>query len=128
MDTAWAHASEIAAAVCDGHTSAAAVVRAALARIAKHDRVLNAFTAVTAERALAKAAAIDAERARGRRLGGARRRAVRGQEFVRYRRAAYPCRLEDQPRLRAGCARRHRHRTPRSTRRRARGRAQHGRI
>src|SRR5215470_9097260 len=69
MDTAWAHASEIAAAVCDGRTSAAAVVRAALARIAKHDRVLNAFTAVTAERALAKAAAIDAERARGRRLG-----------------------------------------------------------
>src|SRR5262249_35367543 len=70
MDTAWAQASEIAAAVCDGRTSAVAVVRAALARIAKHDRVLNAFTAVTAERALAKAAALDAERARGRRLGG----------------------------------------------------------
>src|SRR5215470_15188655 len=69
MDTAWAHASEIAAAVCDGRASAAAVVRAALARVAKHDRVLNAFTAVTAQRALAKAAAIDAERARGRRLG-----------------------------------------------------------
>src|SRR5262245_49310102 len=65
MDTAWAHASEIAAAVCDGRASAAAVVRAALARVAKHDRVLNAFTAVTAQRALAKAAAIDAERARG---------------------------------------------------------------
>src|SRR5262249_5631933 len=63
MDTAWAHASESAAAVCDGRASAAAVVRAALARIAKHDRGLNAFTAVTAERALAKAAAIDAERA-----------------------------------------------------------------
>src|SRR5215813_2828086 len=57
MDTAWAHASEIAAAVCDGRTSAVAVVRAALARIAKHNRVLNAFTAVTEERALAKAAA-----------------------------------------------------------------------
>src|SRR5262245_20581029 len=69
MDAAWAHASEIATAVCDGRTSAAAIVRATLARIAKHDRVLNAFTAVTAERALAKAAAIDAERARGRRLG-----------------------------------------------------------
>src|SRR6478752_8156573 len=66
MDTAWAHASEIAAAVSDGRTSATAVVRAALARIAKHGRVLNA---VTAERALARAAAIDAERARGRRLG-----------------------------------------------------------
>src|SRR5258707_10312042 len=69
MDTAWAHARETAAAVSDGRTSATAVVRAALARIAKHDRVLNSFTAVTEERALAKAAAIDAERARGRRLG-----------------------------------------------------------
>src|SRR5437016_820927 len=69
MDTSWAHASEIAAAVSDGRTSATAVVGGALARIAKHDRVLNAFTAVTEERALAKAAAIDAERARGRRLG-----------------------------------------------------------
>ena len=69
MDTAWAHASEIAAAVSDGRTSATAVVDGALTRIAKHDRALNAFTAVTEERALAKAAAIDAERARGRRLG-----------------------------------------------------------
>jgi Asp-tRNA(Asn)/Glu-tRNA(Gln) amidotransferase A subunit family amidase len=69
MDAAWAHASEIAAAVSDGRTGATAVVRAALARIAKHDRALNAFTAVTEERALAKAAAVDAERAKGRRLG-----------------------------------------------------------
>src|SRR5499427_6810871 len=70
MNTAWAYASEIAAAVCNGRVSAVAVVRAALARIAKHDRVLNAFTAVTEERALAKAAALDAERAKGRRLAG----------------------------------------------------------
>src|SRR5215813_9247944 len=70
MDTAWAYASEIAAAVCNGRISAVAVVGAALARIAKHDRVLNAFTAVTEERALAKAAALDAERAKGRRLVG----------------------------------------------------------
>jgi 1-carboxybiuret hydrolase len=69
MNTAWAHASEIAAAVSDGRTSAAAVARAALARIADHDRVLNAFTALTEERALAEAAAIDAARANGRRLG-----------------------------------------------------------
>ena len=69
MDTAWAHASEIAAAVGDGRTSAAAVVDAALARIAKHDRVLNAFTAVVGARARAKAEAIDAERAKGRLLG-----------------------------------------------------------
>ena len=69
MDTAWAHASEIAAAVADGGTSAAAVVDAALARIAAHDRVLNEFTAVLEERARAKAAAIDAARAQGRALG-----------------------------------------------------------
>src|SRR6201987_5957539 len=69
MDIAWAHASEIAAAVSDGRASATAVVGGALARIAKHDRALNAFTAVTEGRGLAKAAAIDAERARGRRLG-----------------------------------------------------------
>ncbi|MGA7486627.1 MAG: amidase family protein, partial [Xanthobacteraceae bacterium] len=69
MDTAWAHASEIAAAVGDGRTSAAAVVGAALARIARDDRVLNAFTAVLAERAREKAASIDAERAQGRALG-----------------------------------------------------------
>ena len=68
MDTAWAHASQIAAAVGDGRTSAAAVVDAALARIAKHDRVLNAFTAVVEARARATAAAIDAERAKGRPL------------------------------------------------------------
>src|SRR5262249_35848912 len=69
MNTAWAYASEIAAAACNGRASAGAVARAALERMAKHDRVLNAFTAVTEERALAKAAALDAERARGRRLG-----------------------------------------------------------
>src|SRR5262252_9657145 len=69
MDTAWAHASEIAAAVVDGRTSASAVVRAALARIATDNPVLNAFTAVLEDRALAKARAIDAARLDGRPLG-----------------------------------------------------------
>jgi 1-carboxybiuret hydrolase len=69
MDLAWTHASEIAAAVRDGRTSAAVAVEAALSRIAARDRVLNAFTAVLAERACAKAAAIDAARAQGRALG-----------------------------------------------------------
>jgi AtzE family amidohydrolase len=69
MDTAWAHASEIAAAVRDGRTSATAVVRAALALIAAADPMLNAFTAVLEDRALAKARAIDAARAQGRPLG-----------------------------------------------------------
>src|SRR5919198_2666206 len=69
MDTAWTHASDIAAAVSDGRTSASAVVRAALARIAVDDTVLNAFTAVLEDRALAKARATDAARLDGRPLG-----------------------------------------------------------
>ena len=39
MDTGWATASEIAAAVADGRTSASAVTGAALARI-KRDRMV----------------------------------------------------------------------------------------
>ena len=65
----WASAAEIAAAVASGKTSALAVTEAALARIADRNKALNAFTAVTAERARAKARAIDADRAAGRPLG-----------------------------------------------------------
>ncbi len=65
----WASASEIAAAVASGEASATAVVEAALARIKTRDPLLNSFTAVTAERALAKAQAIDATRAGGKALG-----------------------------------------------------------
>jgi 1-carboxybiuret hydrolase len=65
----WSHASEIAAAVGGGRTSAGAVVGAALARIAELNPVLNAFTAVVEERALARAEAIDAALARGRAPG-----------------------------------------------------------
>ena len=86
MDSGWASAGEIAAAVAEGTTSAREVVAAALARI-ERDRVLNAFTAVVAERALARAEAIDAARKNGAGAGAARRRAVRGQEPVRRRRA-----------------------------------------
>jgi AtzE family amidohydrolase len=65
----WASAGEIAAAVAAGRATAAAVIEAALARIAARDRALNAFTAVVAERARARARAIDAARARGEPLG-----------------------------------------------------------
>ena len=66
MDLAWAQASEIAASVGEGRASAAAVVGAALARIAKFNPALNAFTDVLEERALEKAQAIDQARAKGR--------------------------------------------------------------
>ncbi len=68
MDTGWASASEIAAAVADGTASAREVVMAALGRV-ERDRVLNAFTAVTGERALARAEATDAARKSGQALG-----------------------------------------------------------
>jgi aspartyl-tRNA(Asn)/glutamyl-tRNA(Gln) amidotransferase subunit A len=61
----WATASEIAAAVASGATSATSVTEAALTRIATRDKVLNSFTAVMAERARAKAHAVDAARAAG---------------------------------------------------------------
>ena len=64
----WGGASEIATAVARGH-SALAIVEAALARIESRDRVLNAFTDVTAERALARARAIDQRRGGGGPLG-----------------------------------------------------------
>jgi 1-carboxybiuret hydrolase len=62
-------ASEIAQGVTGRKISALAVTEAALARIAKHNPVLNAFTDVTADRARAKARAIDAAVAVGKNAG-----------------------------------------------------------
>jgi AtzE family amidohydrolase len=59
-DFSWSTASDIARAVASGAASAASVTDAALARIAKLNPTLNAFTAVTADRARARAKAIDA--------------------------------------------------------------------
>ncbi len=59
-DGAWASAAEIAKAVASGRTSAATVVDATLARIDARNPALNAFTAVTAERARERACAVDA--------------------------------------------------------------------
>ena len=61
-NTRWSTAAQIAAAVNAGEVSASAVIDAALARIARLNPSLNAFTAVTAERARAKARALDATR------------------------------------------------------------------
>jgi AtzE family amidohydrolase len=69
IDPTSASAAEIARAVNYGETSAAEVVEATLFAIRARDPVLNCFTAVTDERAIARARAIDAERARNKPLG-----------------------------------------------------------
>jgi aspartyl-tRNA(Asn)/glutamyl-tRNA(Gln) amidotransferase subunit A len=62
-------AQAIAAAVKTGVVSALEIAQSTLKRIESHNRALGAFTDVTAGRALAKAAEIDAARARGKSLG-----------------------------------------------------------
>ena len=61
----WATAAEIASAVGEGRATAVATVEAALARIETRDGRYNSFTAITADRALAKARALDAAIAGG---------------------------------------------------------------
>jgi AtzE family amidohydrolase len=68
-DGDWLPASEIAKAVAARKVSALSVTDAALARIAQHDPLLNAFTDVVADRARAKARAIDAALAAGQAVG-----------------------------------------------------------
>ncbi|MBO4227598.1 AtzE family amidohydrolase [Bradyrhizobium neotropicale] len=62
-------AADIAQAVAARKLSALEATEAALARIAKYDSVLNAFTDVTADRARAKAKALDAAIAAGQDAG-----------------------------------------------------------
>jgi 1-carboxybiuret hydrolase len=62
-------AAEIARAVARREMSALSVTDAALARIAKRDPVLNSFTDVTANRARARARAVDAAVAAGQNAG-----------------------------------------------------------
>jgi aspartyl-tRNA(Asn)/glutamyl-tRNA(Gln) amidotransferase subunit A len=61
----FATAAEIAADVAAGRRSATEIVASALARIARLNPRLNAFTAVTADRARARAGAIDAGQVTG---------------------------------------------------------------
>jgi 1-carboxybiuret hydrolase len=65
----WASASEIAHTVRNRERSALSVTEAALARIKNLDKTLNAFTDVVAERARAKAIALDQARSQGHPLG-----------------------------------------------------------
>src|SRR5258707_1135568 len=69
VNTDGMSAEAIAQAVAARKISALEVTEAALARIAKHDEVLNSFTDVTADRARAKARAVDAAIAAGQKVG-----------------------------------------------------------
>src|SRR5690242_15111600 len=69
LDPAEMTATVIAQAVASRKLSALDVLEAVLARIGARDGVLNAFTDVTAERARAKARAIDAAIAAGQSVG-----------------------------------------------------------
>jgi len=69
IDPTSASAAEIARAVTKGELSAAEAIEATLVAIRMRDPVLNCFTAVTGERAGARARAIDQERARNKPLG-----------------------------------------------------------
>lgn len=62
-------AADIAQAVAGRKMSALDATEAALARIAKHDTVLNSFTDITADRARATARAVDAAIASGKSAG-----------------------------------------------------------
>ena len=66
---AWRSASDIAGAVASGQVSALDVAEAALAKITRHNPMLNAFTDVTADRARATARALDAAIAKGESVG-----------------------------------------------------------
>jgi aspartyl-tRNA(Asn)/glutamyl-tRNA(Gln) amidotransferase subunit A len=68
-DTGFETAGDIAAAVAARRRTAGEVVAAALDRIERDNERLNAFTAVTAERARARGAAIDAAIAEGLPVG-----------------------------------------------------------
>ncbi|MCW5744649.1 MAG: AtzE family amidohydrolase [Alphaproteobacteria bacterium] len=64
-----ATAATVAAAVSGGKVSALGVVDAALSRISTLDKTYNAFTSVVADRARARAAAVDASVAAGKPVG-----------------------------------------------------------
>jgi 1-carboxybiuret hydrolase len=68
-DTGVLSAAEIAKAIVSCKMSALQATEAALARIEQHDAILNCFTDVTADRARAKARAVDAAIAAGKSAG-----------------------------------------------------------
>src|SRR5262249_57329986 len=98
---AAASAAEIAAAVATGKVSAVHVVEMTLRRIGERDKALNAFTAVTGERALARARAVDAKRAAGHPLGALAGVPFPGKNLFDVAGAAPPAGRASHPRERA---------------------------
>jgi AtzE family amidohydrolase len=68
-ETDFLTAAEIAHKVTDGSLAAVDVIETTLAHIGQRNPVLNSFTAITADRARARAGAIDAARQAGQNLG-----------------------------------------------------------
>ncbi len=68
LDFTWSMAADIVAAVGAGRSSASSIVEATLARIRAGDPLINSFTALTEQRALLRAQALDDARRRGERL------------------------------------------------------------
>jgi aspartyl-tRNA(Asn)/glutamyl-tRNA(Gln) amidotransferase subunit A len=67
-DFTWSTAADIVAAVGAGRSSASSIVEATFARIRARDPLINSFTALTEQRALLRAQALDEARRRGERL------------------------------------------------------------
>jgi 1-carboxybiuret hydrolase len=68
LDFTWSTAADIVAAVAAGRSSASSIVDATFARIRARDPLINSFTALTEQRALLRARALDDARGRGERL------------------------------------------------------------
>jgi aspartyl-tRNA(Asn)/glutamyl-tRNA(Gln) amidotransferase subunit A len=126
LDFRFKTAADIAATVGAGRASALSVAEATFARIRACDPLLNSFTAVTEQRALSRARALDDARARGERA-----LPLAGVPFAAknlFDIAGMPTLAgsKNQPRRAAREPRRHADRAPRSGRRHACRRAQHG--
>ena len=128
VNTDGLSAQQIAQAVTGRKISALDATEAALARIAKHDSVLNSFTDVTADRARAKARAVDAAIAAGRKLGPLAGVPFAVKNLFDVKGLSTRAGSKINRDLRAVAARRHADRADGSRRRRAGRRAQHGRI
>ena len=68
LDFTWSTAADIVAAIGAGRTSALSIIEATLAHVRNRDPLLNSFTAITEQRALLRAQALDAAHARGEQL------------------------------------------------------------